>query len=409
MLRRPSLRSGCCIVVPPDAPMGQTLAREFSRAQHARNGQHGLRRGCVEYPAKRLVDATVQLSGRGSGRHREVEAGNHSRREQPCESPQGRLGLARAGLGFENHEPSVWIDATHRCLCRIRFGKVGQLREARSGSGGECTGVETNRRQCLRRDIVRQRIVVRGERGLEYEELSVRSDPVRQSGQPRDLVAETWGVGKVSNPGLKSSGEPALQGIAHPPCFHPPVVVRQRRPFPKGRSCRRLHRASVVGEHRPHERGHRLAPVENPPNRRVERVFGPLHGQRQERPAFLQMPGGRTFPATGRPTLRLKARVQLSDVVKERQGGESPARRFGQCGIRRHLQAIANDRQLQHSREHRRHVHRVMSEGMRLAAVLVGFAPSLEHRHRSLETPSPRDTTRPSGVACGSFAISHSA
>ena len=44
----------------------------------------------------------------------------------------------------------------------------------------------------------------------------------------------------------------------------------------------------------------------------------------------------------------------------------------------------ANDRQLQHSREHCRHVHGVMSEGMNLAAVLVGLAPSLEHRSQVL-------------------------
>ena len=51
VFRRPSLRSGRRIVVPLDAPMGQTLAGEFSRAQHARDRQHGFRRGCGEYPA----------------------------------------------------------------------------------------------------------------------------------------------------------------------------------------------------------------------------------------------------------------------------------------------------------------------------------------------------------------------
>ena len=136
----------------------------------------------------------------------------------------------------------------------------------------------------------------------------------------------------------------------------------------------------MVGEHRPQERRHRLAPVENPSNRRVERVLRPSFGQQQERPAFLQMPGSRTFPATGCPAFRLKARVQLSDVVKERQGGESLARRFRQRGARRRFQAVADDGQLQHSREHRRHVHGVMSERMKLATLLVGLAPSLEHQ-----------------------------
>ena len=114
----------------------------------------------------------------------------------------------------------------------------------------------------------------------------------------------------------------------------------------------------------------------------------PLHSQYQERPAFLRMPGGRTFPTPGRPALRLKSRMQLSDVVKERQRGESPARRLRQRGIRRRFQAIANDGQLQHSREHCRHVHGVMSEGMNLAAVRFGLAPSLEHRRRSLAKSS---------------------
>ena len=71
--------------------------------------------------------------------------------------------------------------------------------------------------------------------------------------------------------------------------------------------------------------------------------------------------------------------MQLSDVVKERQSGESPASRLRQRGIRRRFQAIANDGELQHAREHCRHVHGVMSEGMKLAAVLVGLAPSLDH------------------------------
>ena len=97
------------------------------------------------------------------------------------------------------------------------------------------------------------------------------------------------------------------------------------------------------------------------------------------------------FPATGCPAFRLKARVQLSDVVKERQGGESPTRRFRQRGARRRFQAVADDGQLQHSREHRRHVHGVMSERMKLAALLVGLAPKLgasgtdplRYRHRA--------------------------
>ena len=45
---RPSLRRGCRIVVPLDAPMGQTQARKFSGAQHPRNGKHGLRRRFAE-------------------------------------------------------------------------------------------------------------------------------------------------------------------------------------------------------------------------------------------------------------------------------------------------------------------------------------------------------------------------
>ena len=76
--------------------------------------------------------------------------------------------------------------------------------------------------------------------------------------------------------------------------------------------------------------------------------------------------------------------MQLSDVVKERQGGESPTRRLRQWSVRRRFQAIANNGQLQHSREHCRHVHGVMSERMKLAAVLVGLAPGLEHHSQVL-------------------------
>ena len=155
--------------------------------------------------------------------------------------------------------------------------------------------------------------------------------------------------------------------------------LHQRGPFQKCRRRRWLDRASVVGKHRPHERRDCPTPVQNPPHRRVERVFRPPRGQHEERPAFLQMPGGRTLPVPGRPALRLKSRMQLSDVVKERQGGESPARRLRQCSIRRRFQSIADNGQLQHSREHRRHVHGVMSEEMKPAAVLVGLAPGLKH------------------------------
>ena len=357
----------------------------------------------------------MQLSGCGARRDREVEARNHTCREKLRETPERCLGLARSGLGFKNHESGIRVDAAYRRLCRIRFGKVGQLQEARGRRGGESAGVETDRGQRPCRSGVCPSVVVGRERCLELEEPRVRTDPVRQSGQSRDLMAETRRTGQVLTPGFESCGEPSLQGIVHPACFGPPVVLRQRWPFPKSRRRWWLDRASVVGKHRSHEQGHGLAPVPNPPDRLVERVLGPLHGQHQERPAFLEMPGGRMWPESIRPALCLKSWMQLSDVVKERQGGESPTRRLGQCGIRRRLQAIANDRQLQHSREHCRHVHGVMSEGMKLAAVLVGLAPGLEHRSQVLcgvsvvliqsWRTSTSEPSRPIGIRASRFSI----
>ena len=99
-----------------------------------------------------------------------------------------------------------------------------------------------------------------------------------------------------------------------------------------------------MGEHRSQKWRDRLAPVQHLPDRRVERVLGPPNGQYQERPAFLGMPAGRVWPEPIRPALCLKSWMQLSDVVEKRQGGEFLARRLGQFGIRRRLQAIANDR-----------------------------------------------------------------
>ena len=235
-------------------------------------------------------------------------------------------------------------------------------RKARGRRSGEHAGVETDRGQRPRCSVVRPSVVVGRERCFELEELRVRANPVRQSGQSRDFMAEARCAGRVFAPGFECFREPALQRIAHPARFCTPFVMCQRGPLPKGRSRRWLDRASMVGEHRSHERTNRLAPVQNPPNRAVERMLRPLHSQYQERPAFLRMPGGRTFPTPGRPALRLKSRMQLPDVVKERQRGESPARRLRQRGIRRRFQALANDRQLQHSREHCRHVHGVMNE-----------------------------------------------
>ena len=51
VFRRPSLRRGCRIVVPLDAPMGQTLAGELSGAQHPGNGKHSFRRRLAECSA----------------------------------------------------------------------------------------------------------------------------------------------------------------------------------------------------------------------------------------------------------------------------------------------------------------------------------------------------------------------
>ena len=238
----------------------------------------------------------MQLSGRGACRDGKVEARNHACREKLRETPQGSLGLARSGLGFKNHEPGIRVDAAYRRLCRIRLGKVGQLPEARGRRGGERAGVEADRGQRPRRSVVRPGVVVRRERRFELEELTVRPDPVRQSSQPRNLMAETRCVRYMLTPGFECFREPVQQGIAHTARFSPPVVMRQRGPFPKRRRRRWLDRASVVGKHRSHERRDRFAPVQHPPHRRVERVLRPPRGQHQERPAFLQMPGGRTSP-----------------------------------------------------------------------------------------------------------------
>ena len=326
----------------------------------------------------------MQLSGRGARRDREVQARNHACRQKLRETPQGGLGLARSGFGFKNHEPGIRVDTAYRRLCRIRIGIVGQLEKARGRRGGERAGIETDLGHRPRRSGVRPSVVVGRETRFELKEQPVRTDPVRQSSQSRNLMAETRCAGYVLTPGFECSREPAQQGIAHAVRCSPPVIVRQRGPFPKSRSRRWLDRASVVGKHRSHERRDRLAPVQHPPNRPVERVLRPPRSQHQERTAFLQVPSGRTLPVPGRPALRLKSRMQLSDVVKERQGGESPARRLRQCGIRRRFQSIADNGQLQHSREHRRHVHGVMSEEMKPAAVLVGLAPGLKHHSQIL-------------------------
>ena len=90
---------------------------------------------------------------------------------------------------------------------------------------------------------------------------------------------------------------------------------------------------------------------------RVKWMVRPPERQFEERTSFVDVAGERAVPKPSGPTLRLKSGMQLTDVVQKNQSGQSLTNQWRQRAIGCGSQAVANDRELNHSQEYRSNVH----------------------------------------------------
>ena len=170
------------------------------------------------------------------------------------------------------------------------------------------------------------RVVAEFERRGKGEKLSIRSDPVGQGRQPRDEMIQPWLVGQRRHFGSEGNAEPSMQSVGHHARFVAPVIMRHF--FPRaGRWIRRRgDRTAVVREDRVEQRLHGVAPLDDLPYRRVERMVAPAAGEYQECAALLDVSEEGSAPQTRRPPLGLEAGMELADVVQKHQRGQSLAR-----------------------------------------------------------------------------------
>ena len=87
------------------------------------------------------------------------------------------------------------------------------------------------------------------------------------------------------------------------------------------------------------------------------------------------MTSQRLAPPPRRPTLCLKAGMQLADIVQEHQGGEPSDGWSRKAVAHGFFGSVPENRQRQEALEYGCHVHRVVCKMMRPAVGSVGFSP----------------------------------
>ena len=187
MFRRPAGGLRSLGVVPPGLETGQALACRLARQKLAGDRKNRLGRIVAEQPLHGLVDAAVQLPGRGPRRNGEIETRHQPRRVQQGKAPQGGLGLARTGFRFKQHQGTVQVGLAHQPLRRARC-KAPSGHAAEVGCRPCCAKIKANDAKGVPRGPARPcRVIGPGIRD-EIEESAVRPDPVGQSRQSCDQV-----------------------------------------------------------------------------------------------------------------------------------------------------------------------------------------------------------------------------
>ena len=307
----------------------------------ARDREYDRRRALREQPLHETLDAPVNLACRGAGGQREVDAVDESLLVHAGEPPQGRLGLAGAGLGLEDDDRRVQRRIDRGPLYGVGREPEERVEAARAGERIPLRGdVQPDLAQCAggRRpgdgeEVVVVRLVpVR-------EPLLVGADPVGERTQPQEHVLELWPGGQRERALVERGGEPPAHCCADAGHLlsRAQLAVVAPQPGVDGRVVIQRQRPAVVRKRGDEQRAHHLAAAVvpgvdglPPPVELVEEPAGGLavlvgqHGRELPVVAGVARPAPARVVAAG-PHPRLEAYVDLADVVH--RGEQRQARR----------------------------------------------------------------------------------
>ncbi|MCW2286074.1 hypothetical protein M2323_003911 [Rhodoblastus acidophilus] len=127
----------------------------------------------------------MDLNGRCAGRQREIKRIDQPSLKQSSEPPKRRLGLARPGLGFEDHETIIERMFGCKSLLQARLAQARQDVEARATlrSGVKGAGIEPDAAESFARQISRLDHIGQIERVHISEIAPVRAKPIGQGNQ----------------------------------------------------------------------------------------------------------------------------------------------------------------------------------------------------------------------------------